>query len=156
MCIRDRVWGVGCRVWDVGIGCEVYGLGTGETRMAERFRDLIVWQKAIELTMEVYKLTAGFPDAERFGLVNQMRRASVSIPSNIAEGYSRSGKGEYLQFLSHSRGSCAEIETQLVIAKGLGFGQLDQLSTCSALCDSVGRLLSALSKSIRAKQRESS
>ena len=87
--------------------------------MAEGFKNLIVWQKAIEFTMAVYKLTSTFPDAERFGLVNQMRRASVSIPSNIAEGYSRSGRGEYLQFLSHSRGSCAELETQLVIAKGL-------------------------------------
>lgn len=122
--------------------------------MAERFKDLIVWQRAIELTMEIYKLTAGFPASERFGLVNQMRRASVSIPSNIAEGYARSGKGEYLQFLSHSRGSCAEIETQLVIAKGLGFGQQDRLAECSQLCDSVGKMLSALSKSIRAKQRE--
>jgi four helix bundle protein len=122
--------------------------------MAEGFKNLIVWQKAIELTMEIYKLTSEFPDSERFGLVNQMRRASVSIPSNIAEGYSRSGKGEYLQFLSHSRGSCAEIETQLVIAKGLGFGQSDRLDRCSELCNYVGRLLSALIKSIRAKQRD--
>jgi four helix bundle protein len=122
--------------------------------MAERFKDLIVWQKAIQLTMEIYKLTAGFPDSERFGLVNQMRRASVSIPSNIAEGHARSGRGEYLQFLSHSRGSCAEIETQLVIAKGLGFGQEIRLDSCSELCDHVGRLLSSLCKSIRAKQRE--
>jgi four helix bundle protein len=124
--------------------------------MAEGFKNLIVLQKAIELTMEIYKLTSAFPDAERFGLMNQMRRASVSIPSNIAEGYSRSGKGEYLQFLSHSRGSCAEIETQLIIAKGLGFGRAGELDTYSELCESVGRLLSALIKSIRAKQREPS
>jgi four helix bundle protein len=122
--------------------------------MAERFKDLIVWQKAIQLTMEIYKLTAGFPDSERYGLINQLRRASVSIPSNIAEGYARSGKGEYLQFLSHSRGSCAEVETQLVIAKGLGFGQEVRLDACSGLCNDVGRLLSALRKSIRSKQRE--
>jgi four helix bundle protein len=122
--------------------------------MAEGFKQLVFWQKAIELTMEVYKLTSGFPDAERFGLVNQMRRASVSIASNIAEGYARTGKGEYLQFLSHSCGSCAEIETQLVIAKGLGFGQAGRLDTCSELCDSVGRMLFALNKSIRAKQRD--
>ncbi len=122
--------------------------------MADGFKDLIVWQNAIELTMAVYKLTSTFPDAERFGLVNQMRRASVSIPSNIAEGYSRSGRGEYLQFPSHSRGSCAELETQLVIAKGLAFGKEDQLKISSELCNHVGRLLSALSKSIRAKQRD--
>jgi four helix bundle protein len=124
--------------------------------MAEGFKSLVVWQKAIQLTMEVYKLTAGFPDTERFGLVNQMRRASVSITSNIAEGYSRSGKGEYLQFLSHFRGSCAEVETQILIARGLGFGEEIRLDACSELCDSVGRMLSALSKSIRAKQRDPS
>ena len=142
---------MGYGVWVSGLECAAHFEGS---TMAERFKYLIVWQKAIELTMEVYKLTSGFPDSERFGLINQMRRASVSIPSNIAEGYARSGKGEYLQFLSHSRGSCAEIETQLVIAEGLGFGQQDRLDRCSDLCDSVGRLLYALSKSIRAKQRE--
>ena len=145
---------MGYRVWGTGYG--VYGATFEVLAMAERFKDLVAWQKAIELTMEVYKLTSGFPDSERFGLVNQMRRASVSIPSNIAEGYARSGRGEYLQFLSHARGSCAEIETQLVIAKGLGFGRPDQLTSCCALCDSVGRLLSALSNSIRAKQRAAS
>jgi four helix bundle protein len=122
--------------------------------MAEGFKNLVVWQKAMQLTMEVYRLTAGFPDSERFGLVNQLRRASVSIPSNIAEGYSRSGKGEYLLFLSHSRGSCAEVETQILIARGLGFGQEIRLDACSTLCDSVGKMLYALSKSIRAKQRD--
>jgi len=120
------------------------------------FKDLVVWQKAVELSMAIYKLTSGFPDAERFGLVNQMRRASVSIPGNIAEGYARSGKGEYLLFLSHSRGSCAELETQLVIAKGLGFGETGSLIDCSQLCDSVGRLLSALIKSLRITPRASS
>lgn len=119
--------------------------------MGEGFMELIVWQKAMDLTMEVYKLTSGFPDSERFGLVNQMRRASVSIPSNIAEGYARSGRGEYLQFLSHSRGSCADLQTQLLIAKGLGFGRVERLDTCAQLCNSVGRLLAGLSKSIRAK-----
>ena len=122
--------------------------------MAEGFKNLLVWQKAIELTMAVYKLNSPFPAEERFELVNQMRRASVSIPSNIAEGYSRSGKGEYLQFLSHSRGSCGELETQLVIARGLAFGKDDQLNPSSELCNHVGRLLFALSKSIRSKQRD--
>jgi len=124
--------------------------------MTKGFKDLVVWQKVIELSMAIYQLTSSFPDAERFGLVNQMRRASVSIPSNIAEGYARSGKGEYLLFLSHSRGSCAELETQLVIAKGLGFGDLNNLIGCSQLCDSVGRLLSALIKSLRIATRPSS
>jgi len=90
--------------------------------IGQSFKDLVVWQRAIELTTDVYKLTSKFPDAERFGLTNQMRRASVSIASNIAEGYGRATKGEYVQFLGHARGSCSELETQLVIAKRLGFG----------------------------------
>src|SRR5580658_9340297 len=90
--------------------------------MGESFRNLAVWQRSIELTMEVYRLTSVFPDSERFGLTNQLRRASVSVASNIAEGYGRSTRGEYLQFLGHARGSNSEVETQLVIADGLGFG----------------------------------
>jgi four helix bundle protein len=72
--------------------------------MGQSFRDLIVWQRSIELTTDVYKLTSKFPEAERFGLTNQMRRASVSIASNIAEGYGRTTKGEYGQCLGYARG----------------------------------------------------
>ena len=72
--------------------------------MGKSFKDLIVWQRSIELTVATYNLTSHFPEAERFGLTNQMRRASVSIASNIAEGYGKSSKGEYLQFLGHARG----------------------------------------------------
>ena len=74
--------------------------------MGKSFKDLIVWQRAIELTVVVYKLTSEFPAAERFGLTSQMRRAAVSIASNIAEGYGKFSKGEYLLFLGHARGSC--------------------------------------------------
>jgi four helix bundle protein len=70
--------------------------------MGQSFKDLVVWQRAIELTVGVYQLTSAFPDSERFGLTNQMRRASVSIASNIAEGYGRATKGEYVQFLGHA------------------------------------------------------
>jgi four helix bundle protein len=73
--------------------------------MGESFKDLVVWQKSIDLSEAIYKLTASFPDAERFGLTNQLRRASVSIASNISEGYGRASKGEYYQFLGHARGS---------------------------------------------------
>jgi four helix bundle protein len=79
--------------------------------MGESFRDLSVWQRAIELTVGVYQLTAAFPDSERFGLTSQLRRAAVSIASNIAEGYGRATKGEYIQFLGHARGSVSEVET---------------------------------------------
>jgi four helix bundle protein len=120
--------------------------------MGQSFKDLIVWQRAVELTTDVYKLTSGFPEHERFGLTNQMRRASVSIASNIAEGYGRSTKGEYILFLGHARGSCSELETQIVIAKRLGFGATPNLESTESLCNDVGRLLGALIKSIRTKQ----
>ena len=84
--------------------------------MAGSFRDLIVWQRAVELSLGIYKFTAAFPHSEQFGLTNQLRRASVSIASNISEGYGRSTRGEYLLFLGHARGSNCEVQTQLVIA----------------------------------------
>src|ERR1700683_1516281 len=112
--------------------------------MGESFRNLDVWQRSIELTLAIYELTSKFPDSERFGLTNQMRRAAVSIASNIAEGYGRATKGEYIQFLGHARGSCSELETQLVIARNLGFGTAPNLESSEALCHDVSRLLGAL------------
>jgi four helix bundle protein len=120
--------------------------------MGQSFRDLVVWQRAIELTLAVYKVTSEFPDSERFGLTNQMRRAAVSVASNIAEGYGRSTKGEYVLFLGHARGSCSEIETQIVIAKELAFGAPRDLEFAESLCNDVGRLLGDLMKSLRQKQ----
>jgi four helix bundle protein len=119
--------------------------------MGESFRDLAVWQRAIELTLAVYKLTSAFPEAERFGLTNQRRRASVSVASNIAEGCGRSTKGEYVQFLGHARGSNSEVETQIVISKALGFGSKQTIEIAEALCNQVGRMLGALIKSQRPK-----
>ena len=120
--------------------------------MGESFRNLAVWQRSIELTLAVYKLTSSFPDSERFGLTNQLRRASVSVASNIAEGYGRSTKGEYLQFLGHARGSNSEVETQIVISKALGFGSKQMMQSAEELCSEVGRMLGALMKSQRPKQ----
>jgi four helix bundle protein len=117
--------------------------------MGQSFKDLVAWQKSIDLTAAIYELTSKFPDMERFGLTNQMRRAAVSVPSNIAEGYGRSTKGEYHLFLGHARGSCSELETQLVIARRLGFGESRRLDATEQLCDDVGRLLCALMKSVR-------
>ena len=110
-----------------------------------------MWQRSIELTVSVYKLTSAFPDSEKFGLMNQMRRAAVSIASNVAEGYGRCTRGEYLQFLGHARGSCSEVETQIVIAKELGFGSMDQLRMTEELCSEVGRMLGAMMKALRTK-----
>ena len=117
--------------------------------MGQSFRELAVWQRSIELTVAVYELTSEFPAAERFGLVNQLRRASVSVASNIAEGYGRSTKGEYLLFLGHARGSNSEVETQLVIAKALGFGATRKLQRAEELCSEVGRMLSPMMKSLK-------
>jgi four helix bundle protein len=119
--------------------------------MGDSFRDLTVWQRAIELTLAIYKLTAAFPDSERFGLTNQLRRASVSVASNIAEGYGRSTKGEYIQFLGHARGSVSEVETQLVIAKALNFGAKEALYNAEGLCNEVGRMLRATMKTLQSK-----
>jgi four helix bundle protein len=119
--------------------------------MGESFRNLTVWQRSVELALQVYKLTARFPESEKFGLTNQLRRASVSIASNIAEGYGRSTKGEYVQFLGHARGSSSEVETQLVIARGLGLGGKDALRHTEELCSEVGRMLGGMMKSLRSK-----
>lgn len=119
--------------------------------MGQSFRDLEVWQRAIELTFAIYKLTAAFPESERFGLTNQLRRAAVSVASNIAEGSGRVTKGEYIQFLGHSRGSIFEVETQLVIAKGLHFGEGQELQTAEELCGEVGRMLRAMIKTLQSR-----
>jgi four helix bundle protein len=119
--------------------------------MGESFRNLAVWQRSIELTLAVYQLTSPFPESERFGLTNQLRRASVSVASNIAEGYGRSTKGEYVQFLGHARGSNSEVETQIVISKALGFGSKQMPQSAEDLCNEVGKMLNPLMKSLRPK-----
>jgi four helix bundle protein len=121
------------------------------SNMGASFRELTVWQRAFQLTLTIYKLTATFPDAERFGLTNQLRRAAVSVVSNIAEGSGRSTKGEYVQFLGHARGSVYEVEAQLLIADGLKFGSSPLLQTAEELCKEVGRMLRAMMKSLQAK-----
>ena len=87
----------------------------------QSYQDLIVWQKSIELTKLIYSFTKTFPKEEVYGLISQMRRAAVAIPSNIAEGYSRNHRGEYIHFLSIAFASAAELETQLIIAKELNY-----------------------------------
>jgi four helix bundle protein len=119
--------------------------------MGQSFRNLAVWQRAVAMSLEVYKLTSAFPDSERFGFTNQLRRAAVSVASNIAEGYGRSTKGEYIQFLGHARGSNSELETQLIIAKALGFGSKQVLQKAEESCNEVGRMLGAMMKSLRSK-----
>lgn len=111
--------------------------------MALSFRDLILWQRAVQLTTAIYRCTEGFPREEMYGLTSQIRRAAISIPSNIAEGYGRSSRREYRHFLAIARGSNMEVQTQLVIARELGFGSQASLSGAESLSEQVGRMLSA-------------
>jgi four helix bundle protein len=112
--------------------------------MVSSYKDLLVWQRAIELSFGIYRLTDDFPRREIYGLTNQLRRAGVSVASNIAEGYGRGSRGEYKQFLSIARGSNLEVQTQLVIARGLGYGQLTVLETTNALSEEVSKMLYSL------------
>jgi four helix bundle protein len=95
--------------------------------LVESYRDLKVWQRAIQMTLAIYRLTTGFPKEETFGLTSQIRRAAVSVASNIAEGYGRGSKGEYKQFLAMARGSNLEVQTQLFIATEWRYGNSVQL-----------------------------
>jgi four helix bundle protein len=117
--------------------------------VGESFKDLIVWQRAVKLSLGIYKLTTRFPTSEQFGLTSQLRRASVSIASNIAEGYGKSTKGEYLVFLGHARGSIFEVQTQLVIAGGLNLGPRDLLNSAENLSEEVSRMLVAMMRTLR-------
>ncbi len=114
----------------------------------QRYRELIAWQKAMELSKEIYRVTRCFPDEERFGLVSQLRRAAVSIPSNIAEGQGRLTTGEFKQFLGHARGSVFEVETQLILASDLGYLPGQQMQSLEDLTAEVSRLLNGLIQSL--------
>jgi four helix bundle protein len=112
------------------------------------FRDLIAWQKAMELVLEVYKASRMMPKEEIYGLTSQMRRSAVSVPSNIAEGQVRKTKGDFKNFLSIALGSLKELETQILIAQGLNYFD-DQTTSClCALCERVGQLINGLYNSL--------
>lgn len=104
------------------------------------YKDLVAYQKSYQLVIDVYRISKAFPSEELYGLTNQIRRCSVSIPSNIAEGYMR-GRREYLQFLKIALGSAAELETQLSLCHDLGYLQKDVLELVMALCQEVIKLL---------------
>lgn len=109
--------------------------------MAESYRDLIVWQKAVQMSVALYRLTEKFPKREIYGLADQLRRAGVSTASNIAEGYGRASRGEYKQFLGMARGSNFEVQTQLVIARELQFGDEHDFQKAEGLSHEVGKML---------------
>ncbi|MDO8302205.1 MAG: four helix bundle protein [Sedimentisphaerales bacterium] len=106
---------------------------------AKSFKDLIVWQKAYKLVLKIYKVTVGFPKFETYGLAQQIRRAAVSIPSNIAEGYCRKHSAEYKQFLSIAYASLAEVETQYLLSIDLGY--INQSPIIAGLLKEVGSML---------------
>jgi four helix bundle protein len=110
----------------------------------QSYRDLVVWQKSVELAKQLYRLTARFPSEEKFGLISQIRRAAVSVPSNIAEGQARNTTGEFIQFISHAEGSAAEIDTQLFLSAELGFVSLDEAAPLFGLIEEVRRMLNSL------------
>lgn len=112
------------------------------------FKDLHVWQKGIALAKIVYQLTSVFPPDERFGLVSQMRRAAVSVPSNIAEGQARPTTGEFIQFISHAEGSVAELETQMLLSIELGFLQKPAASDALTLLLELRKMLNALRRTL--------
>ena len=111
--------------------------------MAQAFEDLTVWQRAIELSLAVYSYSEDLPSKEMYGLSSQLRRASVSVASNIAEGRGRCTPGEFKQFLGMARGSNYEVQTQLVIARRLNFGNEARLHEAQRLSIEVGKMLNA-------------
>jgi four helix bundle protein len=124
---------------------------TSDEQKARGYRDLLVWQKRIALVKEIYRITATFPADERFGLVNQMRRAGVSIPSNIAEGQARRTTREFIQFVAHAEGSLAELDTQMVIATELGYCGLQEVQCTRDLILELRKMLNALRRRLAEK-----
>lgn len=115
------------------------------------YKDLMVWQKGVLLVKLVYELTRAFPPDEKFGLVAQMRRAAVSVPSNLAEGHARNTTGEFIQFISHAEGSLAELETQVILAVELGFCTTGDTRPLHELIQEVQKMTNALRRSLAAR-----
>jgi four helix bundle protein len=117
--------------------------------MSGTYKNLEVWQAAMEMAVQVYRLTALFPKEERYGLTSQMRRSAVSVPSNIAEGKGRASDKELIQFLCHSRGSLFEIETQLAIAEQLRSSKREDCDVVRRETARIGQMINGLIRSVR-------
>ncbi len=124
------------------------GYNVGMNHGTQNYKDLLVWQKGITLAKSIYRLTQSFPSEEKFGLPAQMRRAAVSIPSNLTEGQARHTSGEFVQFISHAEGSSAELDTQLNLAVELGFCRKAAAIPAYELIDEIRRMLNALRRAI--------
>jgi len=119
--------------------------------MFGHYRDLVAWQRAMELVARIYLATALLPNDERFGLTSQLRRAAVSIPSALAEGHARSSTKEFVRYISIAMGSLAELETQLLICTKLELMAEDAVHSLLSLCDEQSRILHGLRKSLASK-----
>ena len=115
------------------------------------YRDLIAWQKAMDVVTDVYRITESFPTREQFGLTNQARRAAVSVPSNIAEGQGRGTTKDYIHFLHISRGSLQELETQLMLAQRLGYQEASKIEPLLTRTAEVSRIISGLINSLSSR-----
>ena len=115
------------------------------------YRDLSVWQVAMQLTESVYTVTRSFPQSELYALANQLQRAAVSIPSNIAEGHARNTTRDYLRFVSIAMGSLAEVETQIELAARLNYRGIEQRDALFTTTDELGRMLQGLRKCLQSK-----
>ena len=115
------------------------------------YKELKIWQLGIEISTAVYQLTADFPNYEIYGLSSQMRRAAVSIPSNIAEGHSRSSTKDLLRFIAIAKGSLAELETQLIIAQQLGYGDTKKIMQLEKMAEEESRMISGYRRSLKTK-----
>ncbi len=117
--------------------------------MSKSYRDLIAWQKSMDLVEMIYTITRTFPKEELYGLTSQVRRAAVSIPSNIAEGEGRNSKKEFSQFLSISYGSLSEVETQIMIANRLQYTNNKKTELVLCLCKEIGKIINGLRRSLQ-------
>lgn len=122
-------------------------MGGGES--IESYRDLRVWNEAMDLAVECYELTRLFPREEAFGLTAQIRRADASVPANIAEGYGRNSAGSYVQFLRNAQGSLKELETHLILSGRVGLARSAAASALLAKTETIGKMLRSLIRSIQ-------
>jgi four helix bundle protein len=125
-------------------------MSVGKTPIRD-YKDLQVWLKSMELAKEIYELTLSFPVAEKYGLISQMRRAAVSVPSNIAEGQARNTTGEFIQFISHAEGSLAELDTQLRLAQLLGLCRQIDVGGISARIVELQKMLKSLRRNLSSR-----
>ena len=144
--------------WDWGLGTGDYGDDVPGGRVSEpgggaavqSYEDLRVWELGVDLTAAVYRATGDFPQHEQFGLTSQLRRAAVSIPSNVAEGWGRGSRADYRRFVLQARGSLYEVETQLVIAHRLGYLEAPAAKELRADTQALSRQLHALVRALAA------